>query len=132
MDGFETPSNIDLRYAEKKVVFTISDCCTDKKYSFWNLNREQAERFIKRLQHFEKLEWRQWVGMDRAHGLTVENPTSESFAMIDNQNTCENKLTEKYYFHFRIEGDGLFRVFGYQKAHYFCITHIDASGRVHH
>ncbi len=132
MDGFDTPSKIDLRYAEHKVVFTFCDCSLDKKYSFYSLNREEATKFIKRLRHFEQLEWRQWAGLDRGHGLTVENPTSTSFDMIDGQNTCERKLTEKYYFHFRVEGDGLFRVFGYQKYHYFCITHIDPEGRIHH
>ena len=37
MEGIDTPSKIDLRFAEDKIVFTISECSLDKKYSFWNL-----------------------------------------------------------------------------------------------
>ncbi|MFH1454864.1 MAG: hypothetical protein ABIF22_00875 [bacterium] len=52
--------------------------------------------------------------------------------MIDEQNTSPEKLAEQYYFHFRVEQRGLFRVFGYQKRQFFCITHIDKDGKIHH
>jgi len=128
----ETPTKFDLRQTESKVVFAICDCSLDKKYSFWNLSREQAEKFIKRLKHIEKLTWGQWISLPRESGLTPEKPGTESFGMIDQQNTCERKLVEQYYFHFRVEQKGLFRVFGYQKDQFFCITHLDFDGRVHH
>ncbi len=132
MDGFDTPSKIDLRFTEHKIVFLICDCSLDKKYSFWKLTREQAEKLIERLRYLEKLTWKQLSALDRKHGLTTEKTTSDSFAMIDGQNTSGRNLTEQYYFHFRVEKDGKFRVFGYQKDHYFCITHIDFDGVIHH
>lgn len=134
MDGFNTASKIDLRYSEQKIVFTICDCSLDKKYSFYyGLNRETAEKFIDKLKHFELYEWRQLSGLDRKHGLTTERPGTDSYNMIDSQNNSPEKLTgEKYYFHFRIEQTGKFRVFGYQKKQFFCITHIDYKGQIHH
>ena len=41
-------------------------------------------------------------------------------------------FAKQYYFHFRIEQNGKFRVFGYQKEQFFCITHIDRKGEIHH
>lgn len=77
--------------------------------------------------------WAQWVGLQREKGLTVERPESDSFVMIDEQNTSESKISgEKYYFHFRVEQTGLFRVFGYQRGQFFAITHIDRGGVIHH
>ena len=131
MNGL-TPSKIDARYAESKVLFSISDCTTAKNYSFWCLDRTQAEDLLKRLRYFEQLEWRQFGALDREHGLSVEKPDSESFKMIHEQNSSPEKLIEQYYFHFRVEQKGLFRVFGYQKGRLFCITHIDPGGKIHH
>ncbi len=132
MDGLETPSKIDLRFAEHKVLFLICDCSLDKKYSFYNIGRQDAEEMIYRLRHLEKMTWKQLAALGRKDGLTVEKPDSESFSMIDAQNTSASKFMEKYYFHFRVEKIDKFRIFGYQNQQYFCITHIDPSGKIHH
>jgi hypothetical protein len=128
-----TPSKIDLRHAENKIVFLICDCSLDKNYSFWKLNREQAEMFINKLRHIEELTWSQFSNMPRETGLTKEIVGTDSFNMIDSKNTSPEQLTgEKYYFHFRIKQGNLFRVFGYQKGQFFCITHVDRDGIIHH
>ena len=128
-----TPSKIDLRHADSRVVFSFCDCSLDKNYSFYRLSREEAIKLIKRLQHFEKMTWRQLVGLPREKGLTSEKVGSPNFTMIDAQSSSEQKISgEKYYFHIRIEQVGLFRVFGYQKWQIFCITHIDPKGKISH
>ncbi len=132
MDEMITPSKIDLRFAEQKIIFLICDCSLDKNYSFWKLSREQAERFIKRLKHIEQLTWSQFSNLPRASGLTPEKSEDTSFDLIHGQNTAAEKLVEQYYFHFRVEQTGLFRIFGYQKRQFFCITHIDRDGIIHH
>ena len=132
MDELGIPSKFDLRYTESKVIFTICDCSLDKKYSFYSLEKEQAKRFIHRLRHIEKMTWKQWVNLPRESGVTPEKSGTESFGMIDEQNTSGRQIVEQYYFHFRVEQKGLFRVFGYQKDQFFCITHLDFDGRVHH
>ena len=48
------------------------------------------------------------------------------------KNSSEGKLVEQYYFHFRVEQTDLFRVFGYQRGQFFCVTHIDPDGRINH
>ena len=132
MEGMDsTPSKIDLRYAEHTVVFTICDCSLDKKYSFYSLSKEQAKKFLSKLKYFEEMTWGTLAGLDRKHGLTPEKNTSDSYQMIDEQNSS-GQLTEKYYYHIRIEQTGLFRVFGYQRERFFCITHIDFDGVIHH
>jgi len=129
----QTPSKIDLRHTESRVVFSICDCSLDKNYSFYGLSREEAGKLLKRLQHIEKMTWRQLVGLPRKAGLTPERPNSMSFNRIDVQNSSEQKMSgEKYYFHLRIEQIGLFRVFGYQNGQLFCITHIDTTGKIYH
>jgi len=72
------------------------------------------------------------MAMDREHGVTLEKRGSESFEMIDGQNTSASKLLEQYYYHFRVEQKGVFRIFGYQYRQFFCITHIDPIGKIHH
>lgn len=119
MDGSTVPSKIDLRFAESRVIFLICECSLDKHYSFYKLNREEATRFIKRLKHIEQMRWGQFAALDRKVGITPENPDTESFGMVHAQNTSERKLVEQYYFHFRVEQDGKFRVFGYQKDQFF-------------
>jgi hypothetical protein len=132
MEENKTPSKIDLRYSEKKVIFSICDCSVDKKYSFYQgMDRTQAECFLKRLKHIENLTWSQFSALPRTNGLTVERSGTESFGMIHEQNTSAGKITEQYYYHFRVEQTGTFRVFGYQRGQFFCITHIDVSGRIH-
>lgn len=132
MEGIDTtPSKIDLRYAEQTVVFTISDCSLDKKYSFYTLTKEEAGRFLSCLKHLEEMSWSMLAGLDRKHGLTVEKETSDSYEMIDAQN-MSGQITEKYYYHLRVEQTGKFRVFGYQQGRFFCITHIDKGGIIHH
>jgi hypothetical protein len=126
------PSKIDLQYAEYKVVFLICDCSLHKDYSFWKLTKEQAKDFIKCLRHKEKLTWSQFSNMPRESGLTPEKSGTESFGMIHEQNTSLEKVVEQYYFHFRVEQKGVFRIFGYQKREFFCITHIDRDGIIHH
>lgn len=129
----QTPSKIDLRHTESRVVFSICDCSLNKNYSFYGLSREEATKLIKRLQHFEKMTWGQLVGLPREKGLTSEKLRSPNFDTIDAQNSSEQKISgEKYYFHIRIEQTALFRVFGYQKAQLFCITHIDPDGKINH
>lgn len=132
MEGLITASKIDLRYSESKIVFSISDCSLHKKYSFWGLTKEQAKDFIDRLRYLEKFTWRQISGFDRKHGLTTEKKDSDSFSMIDEQNSSETKLVEHFYFHMRIDLVGVFRIFGYQNKSIFCITHIDREGAIHH
>lgn len=128
-----TPSKIDLRHADSRVAFSICDCSLDKNHSFYGLSREDATKLIKKLQHFEKMTWRQLVGLPREKGLSIERSDSPNFVMIDTQNSSEQKISgEKYYFHIRIEQVGLFRVFGYQKGQLFCITHIDPKGKINH
>src|SRR3989344_671321 len=101
-----SPSKIDLRYADSKVIFSISDCSTHRRSSFHELSREQAERFLERLKHLEKLTWRELSALDRERGLTVESPGSDSYVMIHEQNSCDRKMLEQYYFHIRIEQRG--------------------------
>jgi hypothetical protein len=132
MDELETPTKFDLQYTEFKVVFSICDCSLDKKCSFYNLSREDATKFIKKLQHIEKLTWGQFASLPRKNGLTTEKSDSENFNLIHAQNSSERKIVEQYYFHFRVEQIGLFRVFGYQRCQFFCITHIDPDGKINH
>lgn len=132
MDEFETPTKFDLQYTESKVVFSICDCSLDKKYSFYGLNREEATKFLKRLQHIEKFTWGQLASLSHKNGVTAEKLNSENFDLINSQNSSERKLVEQYYFHFRVEETGLFRVFGYQRGQFFCITHIDPDGKINH
>lgn len=130
---FDTPTKINIEYAEEKVRFSIYDCSLDKKYSFWRLdNKEQAKKFIDKLKHIEKLTWKQLVGLPRKNGLTPEKSGSPNFDLIHEQSTYEGNLIEQYYFHFRIEQTGLFRIFGYQRDQFFCITHIDPNGKINH
>jgi len=132
-DSTPSKSKIDLSYPESRVAFSFRDCSLDKKYSFYELGKEKAKKLITRLGHIEKMTWRQLVGLLREEGLTPEKPNSPSFEMIDNQNSSGQKISgEKYYFHIRIEEAGLFRVFGYQEGPFFCITHIDPNGKIHH
>jgi len=129
----QTPSKIDLRYAEEKVVFYICNCSLDKKYSFYGLDKGEATKLIKKLRHIEEMTWSQWASLDRKRGLTSEIPESDSFSMIDAQDSSEQKMVDiRYYFHFRIEQTGLFRVFGYQRKQFFCVTHMDPKGNIHH
>ncbi len=132
MDETETSTKFDLEYTESKVIFSICDCSLDKKYSFYNLNRIDATKFLHKLQHIEKLTWGQFTSLPRKNGVTTEKPNSENFDLIHNQNSSERKLVEQYYFHFRIEQVDLFRVFGYQRGQFFCITHIDPNGKINH
>ena len=132
MNELETPTKFDLQYTESKVIFSICDCSLDKKYSFYNLSREDATKFLKKLQYIEKLTWGQFASLPRKNGITTEKSVSENFNLIHEQNSSERKLVEQYYFHFRVEQTGLFRVFGYQRGQLFCITHIDPNGKIDH
>ncbi|MAZ56253.1 hypothetical protein CL653_00470 [bacterium] len=131
MDGLDIPTKFDLGYAESNVCFSITDCSL-KKYSFWCLNKQQAETLLKRLKHIEKLTWSQFINLSRQDGVTPEKNDTPNFIMIHEENTSPDKMVEQYYFHFRIEKRGLFRVFGYQKKQFFCITHIDPNGKINH
>lgn len=129
----QTPSRIDLRYAELRIVFSICDCSLNKNYSFYNLGREGAKELIKRLRHIEKLTWKQLASLPRKNGLTIEDSRSPNYEMIKEQDTSEQQITgERYYFHFRVKEISLFRVFGYQRGQLFCITHIDPNGKINH
>lgn len=129
----QTPSKIELLHAESRVVFSFCDCSLSKNYSFYSLSREEATKLIKRLCHIEKLTWKQLASLPRKNGLTRESSGSENFEVIKAQDTSEQQITgERYYFHFRVEETGLFRVFGYQKGQLFCITHIDPKGEINH
>ena len=132
MDGFTTSTKIDLNYSEDLVCFSVCDCSLDKKYSFWCLNKEQAKKFLDKLKHIEKMTWKQLASLPHGKGLTAEKPSSHNFGLIHGQSTYEGNLMEQYYFHFRVEQTGLFRVFGYQKKQFFCITHIDPIGKINH
>jgi len=132
MDELDTPTKFDLQYAESRVTFSICDCSLDKKHSFYNLSREGATRFLKRLQYIEKLTWAQFTSLPRKNGVTTEKSGSGNFDLIHAQNSSESRFVEQYYFHFRVEQDGLFRVFGYQRGQFFCITHIDPNGKINH
>ncbi|MFH1170261.1 MAG: hypothetical protein V1704_01750 [Candidatus Vogelbacteria bacterium] len=133
MDELETPTKFDLQYAETKVCFSICDCSLDKKYSFWRFDdKGQARKFIEKLRYFEKLTWRQLANLPRKNGLTPERSNSPNFDLIHAQNTSDSKFAEQFYFHFRVEQTGLFRVFGYQRGQFFCITHVDPHGKINH
>ncbi len=132
MDELETSTKSNLQYTEFKVIFSICDCSLDKKYSFWCLDREEATKFLKRLQYVEKLTWGQFASLPRKNGITREKFGSPNFNLIQGQSTYVGNIVEKYYFHFRVEETGLFRVFGYQRDQFFCITHIDPNGRINH
>lgn len=128
-----TSSKIDLRHAESGVVFSICDCSLNKKYSFYGLSKGEATKLINRLRYIEKLTWKQLASLPRKNGLTPEIPGSDSFDMISAQDSSEQQMAGvQYYFHFRVEETHLFRVFGYQKDQFFCITHIDPNGQTHH
>src|SRR3990167_8213968 len=109
MDELETPTKFDFQYTESKAIFSICDCSLDKKYSFYNLSREDATKFLKKLQRIEKLTWSQFTSIPRTNGVTTEKRGSENFNLIHGQNSSERKLVEQYYFHFRVEPAGLFR-----------------------
>lgn len=132
MDEPDTSTKIDTRYAEETVCFSICDCSLDKKYSFWCLNKEQAKKFLDKLKYIEKLTWRQLAALRRKEGLTSERLGNPNFNLINTQSTYEGNILEKYYFHFRVEHAGLFRIFGYQRQQFFCITHIDPNGKINH
>ena len=132
MDKVEAPVKFDLQYAEIEIRFSICDCSLGKKYSFWCLDKGQATRFLERLRHIEKMTWKQFANLPRENGLTLEKQGTPNFELIHTQNTSESKFVEQYYFHFRVELKGLFRVFGYQRGQFFCITHIDPSGKINH
>ena len=132
MNEFITSTKFDLIHTESKVCFSISDCSLNKKYSFYDLGRELAKKFIIRLQHIEKMTWSQFINSPRKDGVTPEKKDGENFNMIHEENSSEQKFVEQYYFHFRVEKLGLFRIFGYQKGQIFYITHIDPSGKINH
>jgi hypothetical protein len=96
-------NKINPQFTEKKVIFYFCDCCLNNKYSFYNIKKENAEKLIKRLKFIEKMDWRTFGGLPREDGITSEFPNSKSFEMIDSQNSCEDKIIERYYFHFRVE-----------------------------
>jgi hypothetical protein len=128
-----TSSKIDLRHSDSGVVFYICDCSLNPKCSFYKLDREDATKMMKRLKHIEKMTWRQFANLPRENGLTPEIPGTDSYEMIKAQDSSTQQLVGvRYYFHFRVEEKGLFRVFGYQKDQFFCITHIDPEGKIHH
>lgn len=128
------PTKVNAIHADEKVCFSVTDCSLDKKYSFWSLVKGEAELLVKRLKEIEKMTWKQFAGLPRKNGLTKEKSASKSFCLIEGQDTSdESKMTgEAYYFHFRIQQKGLFRVFGYQSGRCFRITHIDPKGKIHH
>lgn len=119
-------------FGDKKVTFTISHCSYHKKYTLSCLDIKDSERFIKKLKHIEQLTWHQFGNYTRDVGVTPEIENSESFNLIYEQDDRPDKDIEKYYFHFRIEASGTFRVFGFQNKEKFCITHLDAKGSLHH
>ena len=126
-----TPSKIDLLHAESRVVFYFCECSLNKKHSFYGLIREDAKKLIDKLRHIEKLTWKQLASLSRKDGLTPEISGSDSFNMISDQDSSEQQMAGvRYYFHFCVEKIGLFRVFGYQKDQFFCITHIDPNGNI--
>ena len=84
------------------------------------------------MQHIEKLTWAQFVNSSRKNGVTHEKSGNQNFNLIHEQNSSQNRIVEWYYFHFRVEQTGKFRVFGYQRDQFFCITHIDPSGKINH
>lgn len=78
------------------------------------------------------MDWKQFASLGREDGLTVEDPNSDNFKMIQEKDSSIGKIVEQHYFHFRVEKDGLFRIFGYQRKQFFCITQIDANGAINH
>ena len=65
-------------------------------------------------------------------GVYKRYKSKKSNPIILQQDKSIEKITEQYYFHLRVEKKGLFRVFGYQKKQFFCITHIDPNGNINH
>jgi hypothetical protein len=97
------------------------------------LKKQDVETFLGALQKIERFTWQQWAHEDQTkNGIKQEIPGTNSFDAIDKQSYSLNPLTdEKYFFHFRAEQKGTFRVFGYQDANIFRITHIDPQGKMH-
>jgi hypothetical protein len=124
---------IDFTYADYSVVFSITHCSSHKDFSLIKLKKEDVSQLLTSLYKIEKYTWRQWADEPRnKNGITSEIPGTNSFDAIDNQSYSLNPLTdEKYFFHFRAEQKGTFRVFGYQDANIFRITHIDPQGKMH-
>jgi hypothetical protein len=131
-DRERTSSKVDLRNPDKKIIFSICNCSLKKRFSFFNLKRKEAELMINRLKYLERMTWRTISGLTRRDGLTREKVGTKSFKMIEEQDSSEDKIAEQYYFHFRVEKVGKFRIFGYQKQQLFFITHIDPEGKIHH
>lgn len=128
--SIDVSTKIDLQFADYNVVFGISSCSSDKKHSFWKLDRVQAEELLNKLKYFEKMTWRQFGALPRELGLTPEIDGTSAHKMIDSQDRTEAKLIEKRYFHFRVKKTSLFRVFGYQYKNVFYITHLDPKGEI--
>lgn len=124
-------TKIDLSYADDNLIFRISSCSVDKKYSFFNMDKEGAKTFLTKLRHLEDMRWSQIAGLPREKGLTLEKVGSDSYRLIDECNLSEDRMFKKHYFHVRIDGNK-FRIFGYQDKNTFCITHIDKDGIIHH
>ena len=106
MDELETPTKFDLQYTESKIIFSICDCSLDKKYSFYNLSREEATKFLKRLQHIEKLTWGQFTSLSRKNGVTNEKPDSGNFDLIHGQNSSAKNLLSNIIFIFVLNKQG--------------------------
>jgi len=132
----EISTKVDINFFEKEVRFLISRCSVNKKQSFYyKIDREKAKKMIDCLKHLEKMTWSQFSAIDRKlkGGLTREFIGSDSFKMIEEQDDSEDKIMgEKYYFHFRVDPNTKFRIFGFQKKEFFCITHIDPNGDIQH
>jgi len=128
----ESGTKIDIRYADHNIIFDITDSTDNKNYSLCRLNRENLKELLRKLKDIRNLTWKQFSAKSRDTGITSERKGTESFNMIDAQNSSPNKIVEKYYFHFRIGAQhSTFRIFGYQYKNAFCITHFDIKGDIH-
>ncbi len=120
----------NAKHASDLFTFDTKHCSKIKKYSLESLTSEQRDQLYKRLGHFSKMTWHTLISLSEKSGLTVDKEGTESFQAIENQKP--RLVLEEYYFHFRVEQTGKFRVFGYQDRAKFCITHVDPKGNMHY
>ena len=123
-------TKIDLEFADALIVFRIGSCTSDKKLTLSNLEKSECEKFLKRINFFETMTWKNILARPREDGITLEKHETDSYKMIQEQDSREGKdFLANYYFHIRV--DQKIRVFGYQDRYYFYITHIDTNHSVH-
>ncbi len=121
----------DLKYAKHKIVFSETYCHRGK-YSRKSLDENQKAMLDDRLKHIEGETWETFMSKGEKSGVTPERKGSKSYKKINEYKSKASSLpSDDYFFHFRVGAASVFRVFGFQYRHEFCITHIDPKGKIH-